>query len=115
MDDIGNATRVHLMHRLIQLKLEHRDLDGVIHRIADDPTHDQLQLTRLKRRKLLLKDHARIEREIDPTSWRDLQAAGARTCLQRRCRPHRGNRRTAPISTSMPLPDWRDGAWSPME
>jgi hypothetical protein len=67
MDDIGNADRVALMHRLVQLTIEHRDLDVVIHRLADDPTHDQLQLTRLKRRKLLLKDQmARIEREIDP-------------------------------------------------
>ena len=67
MDDIGNAGRVALMHRLVQLKLEHRDLDGAIDRLADDPAHDQLQLTRLKRRKLLLKDQiARLEREIDP-------------------------------------------------
>jgi hypothetical protein len=39
----------------------------VIHRLADDSTHDQLQLTRLKRRKLLLKDQiAWLERQIDP-------------------------------------------------
>ncbi len=67
MDDIGNAGRVALMQRLATLKLEHRDLDAVIHRLADDAAHDQLQLTRFKRRKLLLKDQiARIEREIDP-------------------------------------------------
>ena len=67
MDDIGDPERVALMERLMELKLEHRDLDVVIHRLADDPTHDQLQLTRLKRRKLLLKDQiARMEREIDP-------------------------------------------------
>ena len=35
--------------------------------LAKDPRHDELQLTRLKRRKLLLKDQiARLEREIDP-------------------------------------------------
>jgi len=67
MDDIGNADRVALMQRLMALKQEHRDLDGAIVRLADDPSHDQLQITRLKRRKLLLKDQiARIEREIDP-------------------------------------------------
>jgi hypothetical protein len=67
MDDIGNPDRVALMHRLVQLKLEHRDLDGAVNRLVDDPAHDQLQLTRLKRRKLLLKDQiARLEREIDP-------------------------------------------------
>mgnify|MGYP000550026842 CR=1 FL=1 len=52
--------------RLEILRIEHRDLDGVIQRIADH-SHDQLQLTRLKRRKLLLKDQiAWIERQIDP-------------------------------------------------
>jgi hypothetical protein len=67
MDDIGNADRVALMQRLVALKVEHRDLDAVIHHLVADPTHDQLQLTRLKRRKLLLKDQiSRIEREIDP-------------------------------------------------
>ena len=67
MDDIGDPERVALMERLMELKLEHRDLDVVIHRLAEDSTHDELQLTRLKRRKLLLKDQiARLEREIDP-------------------------------------------------
>ena len=67
MDDIGNPDRVALMQRLMALKQEHRDLDAAIVRLAEDPTHDQLQITRLKRRKLLLKDQiARLEREIDP-------------------------------------------------
>ncbi len=67
MDDIGNANRVVLMQRLVALKIEHRDLDAAIHQLAKDPAHDQLQLTRLKRRKLLLKDQiARLERDIDP-------------------------------------------------
>jgi len=67
MQDIGNATRVALMTRLVELKQEHRDLDAAIQRLAGDPTHDQLQITRLKRRKLLLKDNiARLERDLDP-------------------------------------------------
>jgi len=67
MDDIGNPDRVALMQRLMALKLEHRDLDAAIVRLADVALHDQLQITRLKRRKLLLKDQiARLEREIDP-------------------------------------------------
>jgi len=67
MKDIGNADRVALMQRLAELEQEHRDLDAAIQHLADDPVHDQLQLTRLKRRKLLLKDQvARLEREIDP-------------------------------------------------
>lgn len=66
-DRIGDPARVALMQRLEQLTLEHRDLDGAIHRLADDPAHDQLQLKRLKRRKLLLKDQITwLERQIDP-------------------------------------------------
>ena len=66
-EDIGNAERVALMERLVALQVEHRDLDAVIQRLAQDSTHDQLQLTRLKRRKLLLKDQmAWLERQIDP-------------------------------------------------
>lgn len=41
---------------LVELKSEHRDLDRAIVRLADDPTMDQLQLSRLKKRKLRLKD-----------------------------------------------------------
>ena len=67
MTDIGNADRVVLMQRLVALQIEHRDLDDVIRRLGGDPGHDQLQLTRMKRRKLLLKDQmARLERQIDP-------------------------------------------------
>ena len=67
MVDIGDADRVSLMQRLVALQVEHRDLDTVIHRLVADPTHDELQVTRLKRRKLLLKDQiAWLERQIDP-------------------------------------------------
>ena len=67
MEDIGNADRVALMQRLVALKVEHRDLDAVIQRLDVDTTRDELQMTRLKRRKLLLKDQiAWLERQIDP-------------------------------------------------
>ena len=42
--------------RLHVLEIEHHDLDDVIIRLSADPTQDQLQLQRLKKRKLLLKD-----------------------------------------------------------
>jgi len=64
---IGDSGRVELQQRLAALKIEHRDLDDVIQRLALSTNVDQLQLTRLKRRKLLLKDQiARIERALDP-------------------------------------------------
>ena len=56
-----------MRQRLHELQLEHRDLDAAIHRIADNPSHDQLALTRMKRRKLLLKDQISwMERQLDP-------------------------------------------------
>jgi len=59
--------QIEMRQRLNELQLEHRDLDAAIHRIAEDPAHDQLALTRMKRRKLLLKDQISwIERQLDP-------------------------------------------------
>ncbi|HYS76362.1 MAG TPA: YdcH family protein [Burkholderiales bacterium] len=63
----GDQMQAQMRQRLHELQLEHRDLDTAIHRIADDPSHDQLALTRMKRRKLLLKDQISwIERQLDP-------------------------------------------------
>ncbi len=42
--------------RIIELKQEHRDLDLAIGVLVATPIHDELQLKRLKKRKLLLKD-----------------------------------------------------------
>ncbi|WP_376694752.1 YdcH family protein [Wenzhouxiangella sp. EGI_FJ10305] len=42
--------------RLHELRQEHRDLDQAIERMADNPAVDQLQLRRLKKRKLRLRD-----------------------------------------------------------
>ena len=45
-----------LKARLEGLRIEHRDLDEVIARLRETPTVDMLQLQRLKKRKLVLKD-----------------------------------------------------------
>lgn len=45
-----------LMTRLGSLRLEHRDLDTAILALASDGLADQLQLARLKKRKLRLRD-----------------------------------------------------------
>ena len=56
-----------LRQRLEQLRLEHRDLDSVIDQLSTNPFQDQLQLVRLKKRKLQLKDTiARIESRLIP-------------------------------------------------
>jgi len=68
MAEAGDDTfRPQMEQRLLEMQLEHRDLDIAIHRLADDPLHNQLQLRRLKKRKLLLKDQISwIERQLDP-------------------------------------------------
>ncbi len=56
-----------LKAKLATLKSEHRDLDDVIARLAERAPFDQLQLQRLKKRKLLLKDQiSKIESELLP-------------------------------------------------
>jgi len=50
------------IEKLRQLRIEHRDLDEVIARLSMDIHVDQLQLKRLKKRKLMLKDQ--IERYV---------------------------------------------------
>lgn len=49
-----------LREKIQQLTVEHRDPDDVIHQISADGYVDQLQLKRLKKKKLFLKD--RIEK-----------------------------------------------------
>jgi len=44
------------MQKLRALRIEHRDLDEVISRLSLDIHIDELQLKRLKKRKLVLKD-----------------------------------------------------------
>ncbi|MBU6377950.1 MAG: DUF465 domain-containing protein [Gammaproteobacteria bacterium] len=48
------------VEKLRQLRIEHRDLDEIITRLSMDIHVDEVQMKRLKRRKLLLKDQ--IER-----------------------------------------------------
>ena len=48
------------------LKAEHRELDERIRALTAEPTGDQLEIARLKRRKLMLKD--RIQQVLDATT-----------------------------------------------
>lgn len=57
-----------LLRKLHELRSEHRDLDTVIARLSEAAV-DQLQLVRLKKRKLLLKDEiAWLESRLIPDS-----------------------------------------------
>ena len=56
-----------ILQRLEELKLEHRDLDDAIARVAENPPFDQIKIQRLKKRKLVLKDEiGRIEDQLLP-------------------------------------------------
>ena len=62
MDDQAEIRR-----RLEELRIEHRDLDAVIARVAETAPFDQIQLQRLKKRKLILRDRiARLESKLLP-------------------------------------------------
>jgi hypothetical protein len=53
--------------RLHELEIEHQDLDDIIARLSRDPAQEQLQLRRLKKRKLVLKDQiARLRAQLIP-------------------------------------------------
>ena len=63
----ANDTIQTIERRIIELKEEHRDLDLAIDALMATPIHDQLQLRRLKKRKLLLKDQISfLEGQLTP-------------------------------------------------
>lgn len=56
-----------IVNLIAELKEEHRDLDQAIARLVEVPSVDQLRLTRLKKRKLKLKDWiAYLESKLIP-------------------------------------------------
>lgn len=64
------AEQSRIARRLVELRLEHRDLDVAIARLQADPTGfaaDELAIKRLKKRKLQLKDAiAKLESALIP-------------------------------------------------
>ena len=62
-----NVTEEEMRKRLAALRIEHRDLDAAIDALSLNGARDQLQIARLKKRKLLLKDQiAMIEDYLIP-------------------------------------------------
>ena len=56
-----------LPRQLIELRMEHADLDSLIDQVVLSLPHDELSLRRLKKRRLLLRDQiARLEAALDP-------------------------------------------------
>jgi hypothetical protein len=64
---LDQATREALRKKLEDLRSQHRDLDDVIERVTEQVPFDQLQVQRLKKRKLNLKDQiTKIESQLLP-------------------------------------------------
>ena len=64
---MDESKREQLRLLLTELRHEHSDLDLVINTLATQPTTDQLQLRRLKKRQLLLKDQIeKLESQLIP-------------------------------------------------
>lgn len=64
---LSEEEKAQIRQRLQALEVEHHDLDDVIDRLALDPVQDRLQLQRLKKRKLILKDQiARLRTRLIP-------------------------------------------------
>ena len=56
-----------LSRRLIELRMEHADLNSLIDRASRDPSDDELALRRMKKRRLLLRDQiTALEARLDP-------------------------------------------------
>jgi hypothetical protein len=61
------VTEDEMRKRLTALKIEHRDMDAAIDALSNAGATDQLQIARLKKRKLLLKDQiSMIEDHLIP-------------------------------------------------
>ncbi|MBI5793383.1 MAG: YdcH family protein [Rhodocyclales bacterium] len=59
-----------LRARLVELRVEHRDLDEAIERLTLAPPDDDLMVRRLKKRKLVIKDRiSALERLLDPDEY----------------------------------------------
>lgn len=66
-EDNVNRELFRNVEKLRQLRIEHRDLDDVITRLSMDIHVDEIQMKRLKRRKLALKDQiTRYESQLIP-------------------------------------------------
>jgi hypothetical protein len=66
-DSTDEAADQELRVRLAELKVEHHDLDASVHALNAKAQPDQIQIARLKKKKLLLKDMiSRLEDQLTP-------------------------------------------------
>ena len=81
MGDIGNADRVALMQRLVALKVEHRDLDAVIQRLAErSGARPAAAHAARSAASCCSRIRSRwLERQIDPDVWPECRAEADRS------------------------------------
>ena len=61
------ADEASIRARIVELKLEHQDLDDAVTLLSGTPRPDQIQIARLKKKKLFLKDMiTRLEDQLTP-------------------------------------------------
>ena len=66
-NDLTEARRFELQRQIERLRQEHRDLDAAIEALLEAGEADRLQIQRLKKRKLLLRDKLKaLEDELTP-------------------------------------------------
>ena len=66
-DDPSDESDVAIERRLAVLREEHQDLDAAVQALEDRPQPDMLQIARLKKKKLILKDRImRLEDQLVP-------------------------------------------------
>jgi hypothetical protein len=66
-DELSADAETALRVRLAQLRQEHQDLDDSIHALAGGPRPDQIQIARLKKKKLVLRDQIeQLEDQLTP-------------------------------------------------
>ena len=64
---MGDVTKITAATKMIRLRMEHRDLDAAIEAMMSLAACDQLQLARLKKRKLRLRDEiTQLEDQLIP-------------------------------------------------
>lgn len=65
--ELTNEEIVAIQHQLAELRLEHQDLDEIVHRLMADGSIEELKIKRLKKRKLQIKDDiSRLEDKLIP-------------------------------------------------
>ncbi|WP_416898558.1 MAG: YdcH family protein [Minwuia sp.] len=67
MTEVSGESRHAVEQRVAELKLTHNDLDAAIEALGQKGSYDDLQMQRMKRRKLQLKDEiCRLEAMLSP-------------------------------------------------